>query len=416
MGDAPLTFSRVDQPPKSDDRTLAVVTEALLPVLLLRRVNLLRHIDEALTVGERFIIEAALLLGRVSAELVEEVTDLPVDAARLLADRLAEFGLLRPAGTGYDVNPEAAEATLRRGTLRLERTDACSVVVLPRTGEMLGLGVPLVGKHRRGQPAPRFDSVSPAGFAPMPAWLLGRLPSEVVMEGYLENRLVGLPADVQDVFGDPGEAPIGERCPAYRVVGVVGGDPARPRVILRAYDGEADREGRLRVDLSGATRLAAGWTERVDVPGTAEGRDGVLAVMGCTAAADVETRRSGPIEWTFRLGGWAAEEVAGAGLLLTDRCGIAVSDEESVVEIALRLEPADPAAAFRFAVDHAVDRLLQVPEPTDVDLDRARADGCQAFGLDDGAIAGEVLLDRLWALHRYELLYALRRGRDFAYA
>lgn len=416
MSDAQLRFSLVEEPPRSDDRTLAVITEALLPVLLLRKVKLLRHIDEELTVAERFAIEAALLLGWVSAELIEEVTDLPVDAASLLADRLTDFGLLRAAGARYEVNLEAAEATVRRGTLRLERTDACSVVVLPRTGDMLALGAPLVGKRRRGQPPPRFDSISPAGDAPVPAWLFGRLPSEVVKESYREDRLVGLPTDVQDVLVDPDESRIGERCPAYRVDGVIRGDPARPRITLRAYHGDADREGRLRLDLSGAAQLAASWMGRVEAPGSTDGRSGVLAAIGCTAAEEVRATRSGPIEWTFRLGRQATEEIARAGLLLTDRCGIAVGDGESVVEIALRFEPADLAAAFRFAVDHAVDRLLRVPNPTNADLDRVRADGCRAFKLDDDAIAAQVLLDRLWALHRYELLYALRKEQDFAYA
>ncbi|MFF4625281.1 hypothetical protein [Nonomuraea jabiensis] len=385
---------------------VAVVTEALVPIVFWPRVTIVRAIDEELTIVERFLLEAALRLGKVTNELIEEVTDLPSDVLDALFDGLVSFGLLAKEGTGHVPQTEEVEQTLLRGTLRRHSQDTCTIAFLPQTDEAVAYGVPLTGRRRRSAPAPSLSAPVDKAYAPVGSRAMGRRPSEILQNLLARKRIARLPADVIQVMGDPDEPPLPERCPAYRVDGVVRDRDGMPRLDLRIATGDQQT----RIDLSGADALAARWTYQARFLEDPEGLEHAAAALGCEAR-DVTLRSDKAGHWEVWLNERAATAAA-AQRSLTLFGGFNVVHIEDVVTINVELRPADNAAAKLFALDQAAARVRGNGTEAVLEILRAAA---REFDLPETALSRDALIGRLWTLAQYDLVYSLRESEDFAY-
>jgi hypothetical protein len=115
------------------------VRHSLLPLYWLRGVPVLREISHDLTVFERFVLEMALELGAVSGRDITEVLDLQPEFLVRGAWRLAVAGALRKEGELYQVVPEVAKTLLSTKTLPQRVQSTADFVLLPRTGDLLGV-------------------------------------------------------------------------------------------------------------------------------------------------------------------------------------------------------------------------------------------------------------------------------------
>ncbi len=111
-----------------------------------------RAVEQKLSAVEHFLIEAALGLGDLDVEDIEELTGLPEEATRRMAGHLCEISVLTAGDGRYVANEEAALATLTRESLVELRPDVLTFLVLPRCGEALAF------EHKQGPDRPTADS------------------------------------------------------------------------------------------------------------------------------------------------------------------------------------------------------------------------------------------------------------------
>jgi hypothetical protein len=383
---------------------VAIVAEALVPIVFWPRVTIVRAIDEELTVVERFLLEAAVQLGKVTNEMIEEITDLPSEVLDALFGGLVSFGLLVKEGGAHVPQTEEVEQTLATGSLRRHSQDTCSIAFLPQTDEAVAYGGPLNGRRRRSPPAPSLSVATDKGYLPVGARTAGRRPSEILEDLLVRRRIAGLPTDIVKIASDSEEQPLPETCPVYRVDGVI--RDGTPRLDLRTATGDQQTK----IDLSGADVLAARWMYLARFMEDPEGLERAAAALGCVAR-DMVLGPKGAGRLEVRLNERAAA-TASAQHSLALPGGFNVIDAQSVITVQVELRPGDDAAAALFALDRAAARLRSDGTEAVAEILAAAA---REFGVPETLLAEDALVGRLWALAQYDLVYALRESEDFAY-
>jgi hypothetical protein len=173
------------------------------------------------------------------------------------------------------------------------------------------------------------------------------------------------------------------------------------------------------IELDGVRKLVEGWLELADAledpqllrtawrelgpPSTGHGRPPLTTAQ-----------RRGPAEWDLHVSGAAAQEICAEGRPLTKPMGLAVQGEEAVVELVCRFFPCDNEARALFLRDEAIAQLLASERPARqyADVLRQAAAAIPAHG---SLFAAKAVLDRIWRLGYYQLVYDLRERMDFAY-
>lgn len=381
---------------------VAMVREALVPMLLWPSVPVLRRVEEGLTILERLIIEGALAMCPIRAEDVEEVTGVPQDVVVRIAGRLCGLGVLRTAADGYYAEEEPARAALERNSVTEHRPGRLTFLYLPGTDELLAFE----GGPRRPE-APPLHLIEPAVNWPVPE-VLGNSSRAVLLQQRIRAReVVGLPDSIVDAEVSDDVLP--DRCPAYRCRGHVRSKAGDVTLELDVVD-EFGRMVRKCV-IPGAAGLAGAWQR------LAEQVEQVFEQWRAEGGA-VDATRSGPVEWMVRLDGRAADRAVRDGVTLSRPARVTISTQDTAVELEVLCEPVDAAAARLFAMHHAVQSVVRVPahKLTPGALDAAAKNACVAYGLDDHVLAASDIQQRLWSDGRYQHVYALRSVTDFAYA
>ncbi|WP_157255018.1 hypothetical protein [Nonomuraea typhae] len=393
------TVEWADHVEEPADDVLAVVLEALVPMIFWPRVAIRRAIDEDLSAVEMFLLEAAVSLGWLTAEVVEEITDLPTDVITAVTDGLVEFGLLTRNGTTLNPVEDEIAQTLGRETLRRHAWDTCSVLYLPHTHEAVAFGVPARGRRRRSPPPAYLAGPGDRVTAPVGPDLMGTDPARLLSELLVRGDIARLPEDVIGIGPFPEDEPVPESCPVYRVEGVV--RTGTPRVDLYVLTGDQ----RVRLDLSGAETLAGRWLRLAGFLKDPGGSARAAEALGCDAGDLVV--EDGRVLLNAR-----AATAVGNRLSLATSGGFHVTDRQTVISVPIDLRPADLEAAILFALDRAAANMRGAGSEQAGEI-LARA--CREHDLPEDALPLAALADRLWGLAQYDLVYMLRAPRDFAY-
>ena len=201
-------------PPDMGDEPLVIVTEALLPIFDWMNVAVVRAVQEKLSAVERFLIEAALALGDLDAEDIEELTGLPEEATRRIAGHLCEIAVLNAGAGRYTANEDAARATLAQAMIVELRPDVLTFLVLPRSADALAF------EHKQGRGAPpQVHRLDPVANAPVPGAFRDATQAAVLRTLLGAGRVGGLPEDVTGIAEPPDDKPVPDVCPAYRYTG-----------------------------------------------------------------------------------------------------------------------------------------------------------------------------------------------------
>lgn len=365
MKPSAVTVQRVDPPALSDD-TMAVVPEALLPMLWWSDVPVRREVRTPLTALECFVLETALSLGAVTATEFTEITSLPGQVLGGVAAGLVVAGALRPGGNGYAVVPEVAGPAARERAIVRRAHGAAGFVVLPRHGDVLGMpaGGGWLAEMERRRPRPAVN-------APVPKALWGTGRDRFLAERVRAGGVPGMdPAVVAVDAGDddtPLAAPAAGHemgmCPAYRcrawIRGLPGDRPSVHAVISSMPEpgagpppaaagqapGGADQADpaagpvEVEADLTGAETLVRQWmslAEAIADPLVLQMAWRHLCPPGLEAQAPSGLRRSGPAEWEIPVTGITAAALTARGEDLTRPFGLAVEGDGQAVHIACR--------------------------------------------------------------------------------
>jgi hypothetical protein len=181
-------------PPDVSGEPLVIITEALLPVFDWIDVPVVRAVEQKLSAVERFLIEAALGLGDLDVEDIEELTGLPEEATRRIAGHLCEISVLTAGDGRYVANEEAALATLTRESLVELRPDVLTFLVLPRSGEALAF------EHKQGRTAPpQIHRLDPVVSAPVPDTYRDATQTTMLRTMIEARQVADLPEDVVEI-------------------------------------------------------------------------------------------------------------------------------------------------------------------------------------------------------------------------
>jgi hypothetical protein len=378
-----------------------VIRAALVPMLLWPSVPVTRRVDQDLTIVDRFIVEAALSLSPMRAEDVAEVTGIPPEAIARVAGRLTGLGLLRADGDSYRPLEEAARTALARQTVAEYRTAYVTFLYLPQGDDLFAF------PPGPGQPdPPLLKKAPPVAAAPVPARIAGRNRAELLRERIVGGRVAGLPEDIVDAVD--GEDTVPPVCQAYQCRGHVRSQGDDATLVLRMFDGAGKSVAQC--TLAGAAGQAARWAALAAQAGSV-GQRWESAGGAVAAVQEADTT------WSFTLDGIAANAAARDGVALSKPVGLAVHDDDCVVYVDATFAPADPVARHVFALHHAV-RAIADTAPAQLHPDAvetATAAARKAYELDDNALTGTDVADRLWNERHYRHVYAVRSSRDFAY-
>jgi hypothetical protein len=421
-------------PPAITPETVAVVSNALLPVLGWRDVPVLHEVREELTVLERFVLEMALSLGTVSAEDFAEVVTLPRQVLAAGATRLIAAGALHLVGNGYQVEPTTATRALQEQRIRRPRLATADFVLLPRTGDLLA--VPPAKKSWLRQL--ELARVAPVRNAPIPPELWNQRRSGYfatrVRTGtatLLDTEIVDVPIPENDpllVTNNGNAASKAQLCAAYdcraevtsdkrgqhTVRAVIYGKPRHRR--NASGSGQANGLVEVPIQLTGAQNLVSEWlTLAAGLADQATQRAAWQEICPADGAQLFgSVRRRGPMEWEFSLTEGTALALARNRRPLDQPVGLTLENDEAAVQLVGWLVPDDDEARVLFARDRAISQLLTATDPA-AELVTICKSAATSLRLSGGRLVPQDIRDRAWELAYYRLAYALREAEDFPY-
>lgn len=394
-----MTFSW-SAPINSQRDATVVIREALLPMLLCLSVPVVREVEQKLTVIDRFVLEAALLMTPVTAADVAEVTGVPQDVVSRIAGRLVRLRLLVPEEIGYAPAESTAEA-LNRASVLVRQIVRLTFLYLPQGDDLIAYE----DGSRRVDP-PQLHRAVPHTTASLPPDVAERSLAAFLRERIAAGRVTGLPAGVVDVaetqLDENHRLPLG--CPAFRCSGNVVATDTDVELRLRTA---GPQRKQINYNITGATGQAAYWSSRAEWTGA--------AVEAWTATGGtVESVRTGPTQWSLTLDGPAAE-AAPDGIDLSNPGGLSTRTDDCVTYVDVSFVPADNAARRVFAMQDALLRITsKVPDELEDDVVAEAAASARArYGLTAADLDDAAVHDQLWIKKHYHHVYALRK--DFVH-
>lgn len=429
-----VRIQRTD-PPAITPQTVALVPEALLPLLGWRDVPILREVRQELTALERFVLEMALKLQVVTAEDFAEIVSLPQQVLAAGATRLLAGGALRLAADRYEVEPEAATRALHEKRIRRLLPSTADFVLLPRTGDILAMPSGKKTWLRQLELA----RLVPTANAPVPAELWHERRSSFLADRVRAGSVtlvdtgvahVPTPADDPPLFDQNGRGDT-RLCPAYRCRAEVTLDEHGEHVVRAVLHGRTSRKkntaGSDRTDepvevpvqLSGMTNLVHEWLTLTAGLTDPTVREKAWQVIGPAEADYAEiswrrARRRGPVEWDFPLTERAAQAIAAQRRPLDQQVGLALENDTATVVLICWFVPDDDEARRLFAIDLAVRRLLTAADAA-ADLTATCEKAAAEHDLPADRVRPQAVRDRAWDLGYHRLIYALREAEDFPY-
>ncbi|NUR95268.1 MAG: hypothetical protein HOV67_08425 [Kribbellaceae bacterium] len=390
-----IELALVDRPVDPPPGVVAALPEILLAMRWWRGVAMRRAEPVAMTPLERFTVELALTAGRADQNEFFEITGLPGALLPIAARRLVSSGALIPTDDGYLPQPDLAVQARLSQTVYEHRHVSLDFIFLPRTGEMLAF-------DDRSSNLQAVEALRPrsAGNAPVPADLRGTSLAAFLRERLRNRTVAGIGDDVLDVGQPDAESPPlipDGLCPVYRCQGELRADGNRyvPVVIL---PGSRNNEPVL-LTLTDADELARRWLALADTLGDSATMARAWAVVaGHNTATVPSVQRTSSARWTWWLSTTEATGLTERGRNLALPIGIAIRNDDTVLESIIDLAGADQAAEAM------------------IDLDRALT-AAAAPGADTSAVPrNHTAWRRAWQLGFLSLAYTLRETEDFSYA
>jgi hypothetical protein len=406
-----------------------MVSQALLPLLHWRGVPLLREQRLELTVLERFVLEMGLALGSIEPGDFTEVTSLPPSVLAGATWRLISSGTLSPRGGSYGVDPPKATATLQQEVVRRLVRSKASFALLPRTGDLLAVGGQDGGWLRELE-----QKLSPDRLAPLPKPLWTATRAAYLSERIRGGTVAGLESDVVDVpvpadgdvllvtsakQADQPEVPV---CPVYLCRAEVQHTDDGDQVV-RAFAFGKSRYGgsagpaevtEIEIDLAGAHGLAAEWLKLADTLDDPQTLYAAWHELGGGPSPPDGARRQGLGTWDLLVNGEATQLLCAQGHALNEPRGLAIEAEEAIIHLTCFFFPSDGIASALFARDDVITRLLAVPRAAE-EFPVACQEAASRYPGTDSLLTEKSVVERIWQLGHYHLIYMLREHKDFCY-
>lgn len=389
-----IEFAVIDRPVDPPSGVVAVLPEVLVPMRWWRGVAMRRAEPVSMTPLERFTLELALATGRADPNEFFEITGLPGALLPIAARRLVTARALVPTDGGYLPQQQVAEHAARRQTVYEQRHASLDLILLPRTGDLLAFDPRSSGLRAVEALRPRS-----AGRAPVPADLVGTSFAAYLRVRLQSRTVSGIGEDIVDVGQLAAESPMipNGLCPVYRCQGELRQEGERYLPVVKLSSGGNSEP--VALALPGADGLARKWLGLADAVDDPAVRARAWAVVtGRNTHTAPRAERTAPARWTCGLSADDARHLAAQGQNLALPIGIAIHDEDAVIEVTIDIAGTDQEADFLIDTDRS--------------LTAAAAPGADTSAVPRTRVAWE----RAWRLGFPGLAYTLREAEDFGHA
>lgn len=414
-GEIRLVWDSVDHTPPVGNPYY--VRASRLGLHLIPRVPVRVRRETKLGTVERFVLSAGLTRPLLKTRLLAEATGIPDKALKLVLQRLRRRRLIEDMGPErFRVRPEAASQAMQRNILVEDGAEDYAFVLFARSGDLVAF-----------RPGPDQEQIhwllsrAPVGRAPVLSWISGQGQYDWIAKRVRERNVVQLPDDAVDVEVPDKDPPIPTSCARYDVSArlVDGG-----KVALESFTGAQGRREQERILLPRPPGLMHMWGQLADmVYDEAFTALSVQKLAGQSSEDDKLATAATGLRLTLSQS-TCERVVRREDQRLAARRSLSIGDDENLVQYPVELLPGSPEAAALFGLDwivheltrgsgngvtHDLDHLIrrakeQYPVIQDVPVEEQ-----------DSLLSRRVVMDRLWRLRQYRVVYALREDEDFAY-
>lgn len=411
-------FTVLTRPPAVPDGTVAVTAGRLLPCLVWNDVEVIEETKRELTLVERFIIKAGLELEQLAPLDIEETISLPKRIVYRLLVRLCVARIFAPIENGrFEVLRENAERAVQERSASERRPGKLSFIFLPRTDDLIAF-------HAGSAELQRLFRLKGVYKAPVPASAAGMSRASLLRERIQQRRIVNLPGEIVDAANNTSpDDTISALCPAYTCRGEWMESDGRTKMRMwLAGLGKRGQESEQYLELDDAAGLKTLWQGTLDAlaaPSGLKAAEGAIAKhFYLPAEHSAELVQRAPSCYAAGLTKPAVAAAFGKGIGLLHHFGLAINGQEWGTEINVGFEPKTKAAAVLFATDRAAALVSRIPTLGRGDIESAIREGAGHYKLNEEhaqLVTPESVLDRLWQLGSFHLVYSLRTLDDFTY-
>jgi hypothetical protein len=383
----------------------SLVSRAWLPMAVWDGTRVLVNTRQGLTVMEMFAIEALLTLGICGEADLRAIAALPAEIGGWILASLEQKRLAKKCGNfTYSPVEDACRQALASGCVVTQREERRAILCFPETNEYVVL--------------PDADSVLdmlrdiiPMGSFHWPERLSGKSQSQILSDAISDGRLFGEDAHTIASVVETTEL-IEGLCPAYQVStplppqgsaqwkltfwGKARGGRGRAIQADTRNDRESPALIERSMQLPILPHLADAWKTTLD-----DAFSSSMAKLAVLGIGRTEIQNGAVVA---AIDGVSAERF-GRHHLLTAQTGMAVVKDRSIeFEIPLVLSPSDDSARSQFMVDDSVQAVLRASAPVEAIAAICSNDASLRAGM----------IDRMWALRLYRVIYDIREAEDFA--
>lgn len=418
---APIFFERTDTLPDKDKNIYLSVHEVHIPILVFYGIMLQYEKKEKLSLMEKFILEAALEIPSIQSIDIETVTSIPSHSIQRILLFFSRIGILQTEDNKmFAPSYNRIQNILKTGEYGMPYSKRSAFIYLPLSDDLIYA----------------YDQQSPTRFAdlfrfgtsqcsfPMPS-ALAEVPIHKFIDDRIKQRhIVNLPDQAvgvnlseykEDFKRIKQMAPI-HKCKA-RIL-------KRPddlfEGIIYVYDSHEKRTEPFTLKLSGSEQVITDWMGIANNICENCNHEMLKSVFGLSSTdAARHIHRDGTLlslEVDLK-----SARLLSMDSLLMEKIGLLAYYKEDLItfHFAVNLNPDGLDAMLLFAVDEIVRKLLLTPleHITIKILDPLILETIEKKGLTELVIEDmkKTVIERLWNLHHYIVIYKLREHRDFCY-
>ncbi len=380
---------------------------------VMKSVPVIREKEIELGIFERFLLEAAQMLGDFYSGEIAAVTGLPDETVDRGLWKLKGYGALEEALEGEGRSWRARGVVIDpilAGNARTESSRGeTSLLGLPRTAEMLEIPLRSVDDLRH------LQDVETDGGIPVAPALVGQRVEDWISDSFSRGRIHGMAPGTVGFPGRGKNKVMGDICPKFDViVDFPMGGGGGVEVLVAGFRRMGGKE-------LGARFLFPASMEQVE-----EWRRHALIfhdrrrVVRFLAGAGLSVDSAEAVAWDpdqgleIRLDAAGAESMFGGDVSLTEPFGIRLEFEEHVITCRGAYVFTDPGAEVWCDADRLISLLNDsfTSGADEKDLHDLLERGRKKPG---ASISREVILDRAWRLGLHRMIYLLRDKSDFHY-
>jgi len=389
------------------------IQEGLIQIYPITNLEVQKLESVKLNPFDLFVLRASIELKVISPKDLEVIGSFPIQSSKVCLSRLESFGLLKKTiGDGYRPDTRNAEKALEEGTTFKEVSCTQSFLWFPTVRELHAITISVK----------QLSKLESSFSIPLPKEKIGT-DLRTLVEGFVHRKeLKGLDYQLSRVSDERNDLLVESSCPCYRFSGTINKE-ATLHITLEptVKDEKANSRNRqsISVSLRDCNQFQEKWDLRHKIAHMLKQQDTWRSLDLQGAPPSKVNRDQNLLE---ALVSSSCFKKLAETKLLTEIHGLLVEFDQIRISMGLKLLPSDSVdAQTAFLVDAIISKYRinpsEITSSTIEEVVLATRQSYESVDLSKARVPREkTLISRAWGIGEYQLVYALREGRDFNYA